>query len=174
MRLGSTYSVQYQSNEIIDSVGLGSDFDGIESTPKGLEDVSKYPALVRIILSHNHSPLTQSALRSQNYTAGVGHGPSWQGSPAGISFGFWKVRSVFRESFRRLERSLVMRYMTREMISPVTRSCNSNFLLAFLLHTKDMSITNCNLTTLEYVERSLRRDILLFFSPLNEVSWRVL
>lgn len=29
------------------SVGLGSDFDGIGSTPKGLEDVSKYPALVR-------------------------------------------------------------------------------------------------------------------------------
>lgn len=28
------------------SVGLGSDFDGIERTPRGLEDVSKYPALV--------------------------------------------------------------------------------------------------------------------------------
>ena len=30
------------------SVGLGSDFDGIGSVPEGLEDVSKYPALVRI------------------------------------------------------------------------------------------------------------------------------
>ncbi len=30
------------------SVGLGSDFDGIGSTPEGLEDVSKYPALVSI------------------------------------------------------------------------------------------------------------------------------
>lgn len=29
------------------SVGLGSDFDGIGSTPRGLEDVSKYPDLVR-------------------------------------------------------------------------------------------------------------------------------
>lgn len=29
------------------SVGLGSDFDGIEDVPVGLEDVSKYPALVR-------------------------------------------------------------------------------------------------------------------------------
>lgn len=29
------------------SVGIGSDYDGIGSTPKGLEDVSKYPALVR-------------------------------------------------------------------------------------------------------------------------------
>jgi membrane dipeptidase len=27
-------------------VGLGSDFDGIEETPRGLEDVSKYPALI--------------------------------------------------------------------------------------------------------------------------------
>ena len=29
-----------------DSVGLGSDYDGIGETPDGLEDVSKYPALV--------------------------------------------------------------------------------------------------------------------------------
>ena len=28
------------------SVGIGSDYDGIGSTPIGLEDVSKYPALV--------------------------------------------------------------------------------------------------------------------------------
>lgn len=33
------------------SVGLGSDFDGIGSVPVGLEDVSKYPALVRKISS---------------------------------------------------------------------------------------------------------------------------
>jgi membrane dipeptidase len=30
----------------IDHVGLGSDYDGIESTPVGLEDVSKFPALL--------------------------------------------------------------------------------------------------------------------------------
>jgi membrane dipeptidase len=29
----------------IDHVGIGSDFDGIESTPVGLEDVSTFPAL---------------------------------------------------------------------------------------------------------------------------------
>lgn len=29
------------------SVGIGSDYDGIDSVPVGLEDVSKYPALVR-------------------------------------------------------------------------------------------------------------------------------
>jgi membrane dipeptidase len=30
----------------VDHVGIGSDFDGIESTPVGLEDVSKFPALL--------------------------------------------------------------------------------------------------------------------------------
>lgn len=30
------------------SVGLGSDFDGIGSVPKGLEDVSKYPDLASL------------------------------------------------------------------------------------------------------------------------------
>jgi membrane dipeptidase len=29
------------------SVGIGSDFDGILKGPEGLEDVSKYPALVK-------------------------------------------------------------------------------------------------------------------------------
>jgi len=33
------------------SVGIGSDYDGIESTPKGLEDVSKYPNLVSTFIS---------------------------------------------------------------------------------------------------------------------------
>ncbi|RAL12952.1 putative dipeptidase [Aspergillus homomorphus CBS 101889] len=33
-----------------DHVGLGSDFDGIPTVPRGLEDVSKYPALIRELL----------------------------------------------------------------------------------------------------------------------------
>lgn len=33
-----------------DHVGLGTDYDGIESTPKGLEDVSKFPDLVVALL----------------------------------------------------------------------------------------------------------------------------
>ena len=33
-----------------DHVGLGSDFDGIAMTPKGLDDVSKYPELVAELL----------------------------------------------------------------------------------------------------------------------------
>ena len=34
-----------------DHVGLGSDFDGIPTTPKGLDDVSKYPDLIAELLS---------------------------------------------------------------------------------------------------------------------------
>ena len=32
------------------SVGIGSDFDGIDSVPVGLEDVSKYPDLVSCLI----------------------------------------------------------------------------------------------------------------------------
>jgi membrane dipeptidase len=39
---------------VLCSVGIGSDFDGIETVPKGMEDVSKYPALVRL-LTHQDS-----------------------------------------------------------------------------------------------------------------------
>lgn len=33
-----------------DHVGIGSDYDGIEETPEGLEDVSKFPDLVAELL----------------------------------------------------------------------------------------------------------------------------
>jgi membrane dipeptidase len=39
----------------IDHVGLGSDFDGISRTPVGLEDVSKYPALLAELLRRGYS-----------------------------------------------------------------------------------------------------------------------
>jgi membrane dipeptidase len=39
----------------IDHVGLGSDFDGIESAPKGMEDVSKLPDLVRELARRGYS-----------------------------------------------------------------------------------------------------------------------
>lgn len=38
-----------------DHVGIGTDFDGIESTPRGLEDVSKFPDLVAELLKHGVS-----------------------------------------------------------------------------------------------------------------------
>jgi membrane dipeptidase len=39
----------------IDHIGLGSDFDGIETTPIGLEDVSTYPALTAELLRRGYS-----------------------------------------------------------------------------------------------------------------------
>jgi membrane dipeptidase len=40
----------------IDAIGIGSDFDGIECTPIGLEDVSKFPNLTRALLEKGYSP----------------------------------------------------------------------------------------------------------------------
>jgi membrane dipeptidase len=39
----------------IDHVGLGSDFDGIDNPPRGMEDVSKIPALVRELARRGYS-----------------------------------------------------------------------------------------------------------------------
>jgi membrane dipeptidase len=39
----------------IDHVGLGSDFDGVECTPIGLDDTSKWPNLTRALLEKGYS-----------------------------------------------------------------------------------------------------------------------
>jgi membrane dipeptidase len=39
----------------IDHVGIGSDFDGIPDVPRGLEDVSKMPALTAALLRMGYS-----------------------------------------------------------------------------------------------------------------------
>jgi membrane dipeptidase len=39
----------------IDHIGIGSDFDGITSTPEGLEDVSTYPALTAELLRRGYT-----------------------------------------------------------------------------------------------------------------------
>jgi len=40
----------------VDHVGLGSDFDGISGmVPRGMEDVSKYPALVKGLIEMGYS-----------------------------------------------------------------------------------------------------------------------
>jgi len=39
----------------VDHVGLGSDFDGIVSIPRGLEDASKIPNLVRELARRGYS-----------------------------------------------------------------------------------------------------------------------
>ena len=40
----------------MDHVGLGSDYDGLGDTlPEGLEDVSTYPNLIRVLLERGYS-----------------------------------------------------------------------------------------------------------------------
>src|SRR5579872_5125753 len=39
----------------VDAAGIGSDFDGVFCTPKGLEDVSKFPNLTRALLEKGYS-----------------------------------------------------------------------------------------------------------------------
>ncbi|MCW5981652.1 MAG: dipeptidase [Bryobacteraceae bacterium] len=39
----------------VDAVGIGSDFDGVECVPTGLEDVSKFPALTRALLERGYT-----------------------------------------------------------------------------------------------------------------------
>ncbi len=40
----------------IDHVGFGSDFDGVDDLPIGLEDASKYPALIHELLKRGYTP----------------------------------------------------------------------------------------------------------------------
>ncbi|MES1261920.1 MAG: membrane dipeptidase, partial [Acidobacteriota bacterium] len=40
----------------VNAVGIGTDFDGVMCTPKGLEDVSKFPHLTRALLEKGYSP----------------------------------------------------------------------------------------------------------------------
>jgi membrane dipeptidase len=48
--------IDYIKNLVgIDHIAIGSDFDGIEVTPVGLEDVSKFPALTLKLLEHGYS-----------------------------------------------------------------------------------------------------------------------
>jgi membrane dipeptidase len=39
----------------IDHIGIGGDFDGITTVPRGLEDVSTYPALTAELLRRGYS-----------------------------------------------------------------------------------------------------------------------
>lgn len=50
----------------VDHVGLGSDFDGIESVPQGLEDVSKYPALLEELMRRGWSDRDIAKLAGEN------------------------------------------------------------------------------------------------------------
>lgn len=49
-----------------DHVGFGSDFDGIGSTPEGLNDVSKYPDLVAELLTRGVSDVDAAKIAGDN------------------------------------------------------------------------------------------------------------
>lgn len=51
----------------IDHVGLGSDFDGIEIAPSGLEDISKYPSLLEELRSRGYTEEEISKISGENF-----------------------------------------------------------------------------------------------------------
>ena len=51
----------------IDHVGIGSDFDGIAGTANGLEDVSKIPALVAVLLKRGYAESDLKKILGQNH-----------------------------------------------------------------------------------------------------------
>lgn len=51
----------------IDHVGIGTDYDGIPDVPKGLEDVSKMPALVAALLKRGYSEADIQKIMGSNF-----------------------------------------------------------------------------------------------------------
>jgi membrane dipeptidase len=51
----------------IDHVGIGSDYDGIARVPKGLEDVSKMPALTAALLKRGYSEADIKKIMGENF-----------------------------------------------------------------------------------------------------------
>ena len=56
------------------SVGLGSDFDGIDDPPAGLEDVSKLPKLTEELLRRGHSEEVVRGVLGENFLRLLGPG----------------------------------------------------------------------------------------------------
>ena len=51
----------------IDHVGLGSDYDGIEVTPEGMEDISKMPILFEELRGRGYTESDLSKIASDNF-----------------------------------------------------------------------------------------------------------
>lgn len=51
----------------IEHVGIGSDFDGIQSVPRGLEDVSKMPALTAALLKRGYTEQDIRKIMGENF-----------------------------------------------------------------------------------------------------------
>jgi membrane dipeptidase len=51
----------------IDHVGIGSDFDGIEVTPEGMEDISMMPKLFEELSGRGYSQSDLEKIASENF-----------------------------------------------------------------------------------------------------------
>jgi membrane dipeptidase len=51
----------------VDHVGLGSDFDGAESTPRGLDDVTSYPLVTKALLKRGYSKSDVRKILGENF-----------------------------------------------------------------------------------------------------------
>jgi membrane dipeptidase len=51
----------------IDHVGIGSDFDGVSGPPNGLDDVSKMPALIEVLLERGYTERHVKKILGENY-----------------------------------------------------------------------------------------------------------
>ena len=51
----------------IDHVGIGSDFDGVSGPPNGLDDVSKMPALIEVLLERGYTERDVKKILGENY-----------------------------------------------------------------------------------------------------------
>lgn len=51
----------------VDHIGLGSDFDGIESAPKELDDVASYPVLTKALLKRGYSKADVRKILGENF-----------------------------------------------------------------------------------------------------------
>ena len=51
----------------IDHVGIGSDFDGVSGPPNGLDDVSKMPALIEVLLERGYAERDVKKILGENY-----------------------------------------------------------------------------------------------------------
>jgi membrane dipeptidase len=51
----------------IDHVGIGSDFDGVSGPPNGLDDVSKMPALIEVLLERGYADGDVKKILGENY-----------------------------------------------------------------------------------------------------------
>lgn len=82
---GTVYDVADHIDHIvrmagIDHVGIGSDFDGITTVPKQLEDVSMYPVLTQVLLDRGyveadiHKIMSENILRPMRQVEAVGRG----------------------------------------------------------------------------------------------------